>query len=249
MEGVRLGRQLRALRIRKRRRQEDVGREAGLSRSKVSRIERGLLGSISVGDLERVADALGATIDVRLRWQGEGLDRLLDEAHSRLVDVVVTFLRAAGWDVVIEASYSFWGERGSIDILAYHRATGIVLVIEVKSIVPDSQALLHALDRKTRLARKIAAERGWRVTHVARLLVIGASDTSRRRVARLAATYDTAFPDRGSAVRKWLRNPSGAISGLLFVAPAQGMRTNDAATAHQRVRLAPTRLPRKVCAK
>lgn len=235
---MRLARQFRALRIRKRRRQEDVGREARISRSKISRIERGLVLGMTVRDLDKAAAALNATLEIRLRWNGELLDRLLDEAHARLVEVVVGVLKAAGWEVAVEVSYSIWGERGSIDILAYHRATGIVLVIEVKSVVPDSQALLHGLDRKTRLARQIGQERGWRVTSVARLLVIGTSATSRRRVARLAATYDTAFPVRGRDVRRWLQTPDGPLSGLLFVASAHGLRANYAAVSRERVRVA-----------
>jgi len=78
------------------------------------------------------------------------------------------------------------------------------------------------------------------VTSVARLLVIGASATSRRRVARLAATYDAAFPVRGRDVRRWLIKPVGEISGLLFLASAHGLRANYAATSRERVRLAST---------
>jgi transcriptional regulator with XRE-family HTH domain len=239
MEATRLGRQFRALRVRSRKRQADVGAAARLSRSKVSRVERGLIGSVGVADLDRLANALGATLEIRLRWNGEALDRLLDEAHAGIVDTVVAMLRAAGWEVAVEVSFSIWGERGSIDILAYHRMTGIVLVVEVKSVVPDSQAMLHALDRKTRLARQIAEERGWRVSHVARLLVVGASSTARRRVARLGATYDTAFPTRGVEVRNWLRHPAGPMSGLLFVSLAHGARANASLVTRQRVRVAP----------
>ncbi|HEX5014643.1 MAG TPA: hypothetical protein VFV72_10870 [Candidatus Limnocylindrales bacterium] len=156
--------------------------------------------------------------------------------HARLVEVAVAMLRASGWEVAVEVSFSIWGERGSIDILAYHRLTGIVLVIEVKSVIPDSQALLHDLDRKARLARQIAEERGWRVRGIARLLVVGASVTARRRVSNLASTYDLAFPARGSAVRRWLRNPEGPMSGLLFVSSAHGASTRDGRVARERVR-------------
>jgi hypothetical protein len=84
----------------------------------------------------------------------------------------------------------------------------------VKSVVPDSQAMLHGLDRKTRLAPEIVATRGWQPRHVSRLLVLGASATSRRRIARLATTYDTALPARGAAVRRWLAKPEGPLAGL-----------------------------------
>jgi hypothetical protein len=95
--------------------------------------------------------------------------------------------------------------------------TGIVLVTEVKSVVPDSQATLSGIDRKARLAFEIAHARGWDCRGVARLLVIGDSTTSRRRIDALAATYRTAFPLAGRAVARWLRQPDVPIAGLLFL--------------------------------
>ena len=235
MDPVRVGRQMRALRLRKDLRQEDVAARAGLSRPVVSRIERGLFDSIPVGSLVRVAAAVGAIVDIRLRWNGESLDRLLDEAHARLVEVVVLLLRTSGWEVEVEVSFSIWGERGSIDIFAYHRLTGIVLVVEVKSVVPDSQAALHGLDRKARLAPKLAEERGWKCRGVARLLVVGASATARRRIRALDATYRAALPWRGVDVRRWLHAPDGPIAGLLFVAYDRDGSARSSIGARQRV--------------
>lgn len=214
------GLSLRALRIRASLRQDDLGTRARVSRSLIAAIEGGKIDGVTVGRLRAVADAVGATVDVRLRWRGEGLDRLLDEAHARLVDAFVVLLRAAGWEVAVEVSFSVWGERGSIDIFAFHRPTGIVLVVEVKSVIPDSQATLHGLDRKARLAGQLASTRGWECRGVARLLVVGESATSRRRVARLAATYAAALPVRGWAVRRWLQEPAEPIAGLLFLGTA-----------------------------
>lgn len=236
MDPIRLGRQFRALRVRKELRQKDVGRNGKVSRSAVCRIERGLVASLTIGTLVRAAASLGANVDIRLRWNGEQLDRLLDEAHARIVDLVVVALRATGWEVAVEVSFSIWGERGSIDILAFHRLTRIVLVVEVKSVVPDRQATLHGLDRKSRLAAQVAAERGWDCRGVAGLLVIGDSATSRRRVARLAATYGATFPFRGREIRRWLREPSLPFSGLLFVAYGPRGSGRSGGPARQRVR-------------
>ena len=65
--------------------------------------------------------------------------------------VVVRRLRALGWDVAVEVSFSRFGERGSIDVLAFHPARRALLVTEVKSVTPDMQAMLAGLDRKARL--------------------------------------------------------------------------------------------------
>ena len=236
MDAIRFGRHFRALRIRKDLRQADVGAIAKMSRALVSKIDRGLIDDVALGTLVRAAAALGARVDIRLRWNGEQLDRLLDEAHAHLVDLVVLALRSSGWEVAVEVSFSIWGERGSIDIFAFHRLTGIVLVVEVKSVVPDSQATLHALDRKVRHAAQLAAERGWDCRGVARLLVVGASATSRRRIASLGATYHAAFPVQGRDVRRWLRTPGQPISGLLFVAYDTRGSANNGSAARERVR-------------
>lgn len=109
------------------------------------------------------------------------------------------------------------GRSGSIDVFAFHPGTGALLVVEVKSVIADSQATLHGLDRKVRLAVEVAKWKGWQPRHVSRLLVVAASAASRRRIARLATTYDAALPARGSTVRQWLATPNGPIAGLLFV--------------------------------
>ena len=69
-----------------------------------------------------------------------------------------------------EVSFSVGGERGSVDVLAWHPGAGIALVVEVKSVVPDLQATLHGLDRKARIGPTLARDRGWPVRTLARLL-------------------------------------------------------------------------------
>jgi transcriptional regulator with XRE-family HTH domain len=226
------------VRLQRRWRQSDLAAKAHVSASAISMIERGRLDSVAIGRLRLVAEALDATLDVRLRWNGEGLDRLLDQAHAGLVEALVTRLQADGWVTDVEVSFSIRGERGSIDVLGYHEATGMVLVSEVKSVVPDSQATLAGVDRKARLAPEIARARGWSCRGVARLLVIGDSSTSRRRIDSLAATYRTAFPASGTEVRRWLRRPESPIAGLLFLPYSQPTHARTSTTGMQRVRRA-----------
>jgi transcriptional regulator with XRE-family HTH domain len=228
MDMVRFGRGIRALRERRRWRQVDLAAQARASQSIVSRVERGLGGRLTVEMLDRVAHALGSRVDVRLSWQGEGLDRLLDQDHARLAEVVTRLLRDAGWEVRTEVTFWVRGERGSVDVLGWHEASRIVLVIEIKSVVPDVQATLSTLDRKGRLGADIAATVGWRPKTVAKLLVIDASRTSRRRVAAHAATFEAALPHRFTQVRRYLEDPRGeslrgeSLRGLIFVSGSPG---------------------------
>jgi len=241
VDPIRFGLGLRALRRRRRWRQEDLAARAGVSRGAVARAERGGADRLTVRTLSRIVAPLGARVDVRLLWQGELLDRLLDGDHAALVDAMLRLLRAAGWEVVTEVTFNEYGERGSIDILAFHAMTGSLLVVEVKSVVPDLQATLVTLDRKARLAGRIARERGWVPSGVSRLLVLPEERTARRRVALHAAIFEAALPMRNVAVRRWLRRPSVPMAGLLFLSnvtdtSARHRVPGDARTRHARTR-------------
>lgn len=194
----------------------------------MSRAERGDAWSLTVRTLHEIAEALGARAPVALYWRGEGIDRLLDAAHAGLVDQVVAMLIAEGWKVIPEANN--FGERGSIDVLAWHPDHEALLIIEVKSVMPDVQALLSGVDRKQRLGRSIAAERGWRPRSISRVIVFPEDRTVRRRVDDHASTFDVAYPARTRAVRRWMRQPHGPIAGLLF------LPTSQSTTARHRIR-------------
>jgi transcriptional regulator with XRE-family HTH domain len=219
MESIRFGLGIRALRRRRRWSQAQLASRTRSSRSAIGRVERGGADRLTVRALSRIAEGLGARVEVRLLWQAEGLDRLLDARHAALVDQVIELLSGLGWTCAAEVSFSIRGERGSIDVLAFHPASGSLLVVEVKSVVPDLQAMLVALDRKGRLAREIARERGWVAVSATRLLVLPDDRTARRRVDALATTFQAALPARTVEVRRWLKSPAGTCHGVLFLAP------------------------------
>lgn len=220
VDPVRVGLSIRALRRRRGWTQEELGRRAGMSRSAVSRIERGEADRLSLRALANVTAVLGARIRIQVLWQGEELDRLLDRDHAHLVEWVVRRLTADGWEVAPEATFRVGSERGSIDVLAWHPATGHLLIVEVKSVVPDVQATLAGVDRKARVAVAVARQRGWPAGPVSRILVLPDDRTARRRLSRFAATFGKAFPARTIEIRRWLAAPDHSIAGVMFVANA-----------------------------
>ena len=237
MDPVRIGRGIRALRQRRGWRQEDLAREARVSRGVVARVEQGRGDRLPHRSLATVVGALGARLVVRLDWNGEGLDRLIDARHASLTEVVVRLLSALGWLCATEVTFSVYGERGSIDILAFHPATGVLLVIEIKSAIPELGNTLIPLDRKVRLAPQIAAERGWKITAVGRLLVVADGSSTRRRLEEHRAVFDQQFPVRGWDVRRWLASPTPVRgwSGL-WIPSGDG---HTVATRTERVRRRP----------
>jgi transcriptional regulator with XRE-family HTH domain len=231
MDAIRFGRAIRALRRRRRLTQRDLGARAAASDTLISGIELGRIGSVGYATLLRVARCLGAELELNLRWRGEALDRLLDEDHARVVDLIVALLRGAGWETIVEASFALAGERGSIDVLARHAATDSVAVVEVKSVIPDVQATIFTLDRKVRVAPVVAKERGWACERVARILVVAEGRTARRRIERHAATFDAAFPIRYREALAWIRHPVGAAPSALVFLSVPRMRRRRASSS------------------
>jgi transcriptional regulator with XRE-family HTH domain len=227
---VRIGLAIRSLRRRRGWTQRELGSRGGCSASQVSRIERGALRHVSIGLIERLLAPLGARLSIRVLWQGEELDRLLDRGHATIVEAVIGILTRNGWDVFPEATFQGGGERGSIDILAWHATSRVLLVMEVKSVMPDIQATLGGIDKKARVAPALARQRNWVPDYVARILVLADDRTSRRRVSAFAETFDRALPFRTAAVKRWLAAPIGPLAGVLFLSDLPRVQ------ARQRVR-------------
>src|SRR5688572_9361 len=154
-------RAVRFLRIRKGWAQQVLGERADVSREMVSRMERGDLRGMTLNSIDRIAGALGASVHVQLRWQGEQLDRLMDAAHAAIQQSVAKQLTSFGWLVRVEVSFNHFGDRGRVDILAYHPLLRVLLVTEVKSALGDLQDTLGRLDVKVRLGRQLAHDLGW----------------------------------------------------------------------------------------
>lgn len=217
MDDVRIGNIIRTIRIRKHLRQSDLARRAGVTRETVSRLERGGFGRHRFDDFLRVVAALGIRADVRLRWQGGDLDRVMNAAHASLHESMATYLSSRdGWVWRPEVSFSIYGERGVIDILAWHAATRSLLIIELKTELVDPQGLVATMHRRVRLGPKVAGQHGWDPLSVSAWVVISDGSTNRRRRRAHASLPAGVFPDDGRTVRRWLRSPRGPVSALSF---------------------------------
>jgi len=237
MDDVAIGRLVGVIRRRLGLRQADVAERAEVSQQLVSLLEAGGLGRLSLGAARGIFRAMGAELVVTVRWRGAEVDRVRDEIHARVVAVVAALLEAEGWLTAAEVSYSEFGERGSIDLLAFHPGTRILVVVEVKSEIASVEETLRRHDAKVRLAPKIARERfGWAAVGTCRLLAISDARTARRRVARHEGVFGRAYPVRGWAARGWLRHPFPGAGLLLFLSDTSGAGGRQGADTPRRVR-------------
>ena len=239
MDDLRFAATVRRIRIRLGWRQRDLAGRCGVSPSTISRIERGHIESLSLATLRHVAAVLEIRLDLVPRWRGGDLDRLLNAHHSALHEQVARDLgRRAGWIFQPEVSFAIYAERGIIDILAFHPGRRALLVIELKTDIADVNELVGRLDRKTRLALAIAAQRGWAVgpdVTVSSWVIVTEGRTNRRRVAAHATMLRAAFPLDGRSVRGWLDDPDRAIRCLSFWPDSPGQAARPSPTPIRRV--------------
>jgi hypothetical protein len=131
------------------------------------------------------------------------------------------FAELDGWQAVPEVSFNEFGERGIIDIMAWHASTGIVLVIELKTAIVDINDLMSTMDKRHRLASKIATDMGWKPKAVATWVVVAPSRTNNRALAEHATVLRAKFPADGRSMRRWLGRPAGEIASLSFLPKAR----------------------------
>ncbi|MFN2419504.1 MAG: hypothetical protein ABR593_11395, partial [Candidatus Limnocylindria bacterium] len=138
----------------------------------------------------------------------------LDADHSAIAAHWTRRLEAFGWIVRNEVSFNRYGDRGRIDLLAYHFEQRVLLVIEIKTTIVDAQALLGGLDVKARVPPSISRELGWRPSATVPALLVSEGTTARRHMEALAPLFSR-FALRGHAASSWLRNPVRHPTGLL----------------------------------
>lgn len=174
--------------------------------------------------MEAVTRALGVRLELLARWHGEGLDRLLDDDHAKIVSASGDPYRDGGWLTDVEVTFAIGREMGSIDRFAFHPGLRLLAVNECKSVVPDAGNTVLTLDRKARLAPRIARDRGWTgAVGVARFLILPEGRTNRRRVERHQGLFRAAFPVMGRDAQAWIRRPTPTpISGLFYL-PVAGL--------------------------
>jgi len=133
MDDGRVGRLVRALRHRRRWRQADLAKKAGVSQPTVSRVERGHLDELALRTIRAVLSAVEARAAIDVRWRGGLADQLIDERHAGLGIAGTVLLQRLGWHVLPEVTFQDFGERGSIDLFAARADQRAVCVVELKS--------------------------------------------------------------------------------------------------------------------
>jgi len=143
MEDVRVGEWVRSERRRLGLRQADLAVRAGVGRSTVARAEAGSFPELTV----RAARSVAAAVEIDLPFaprsrRGASIEREIDWRHAALVETVLGRLDRLGWEAAAEYSFNHYGERGSVDVLAWHRDR-----VPPSACRPPAPASLQSADR------------------------------------------------------------------------------------------------------
>jgi transcriptional regulator with XRE-family HTH domain len=237
MEDQRVGSALRALRLRRGLRQADVAAAADIPRGAVMRIEAGRLDEVSFGHVRRLARVLDARFEGLLRWRGADLDRLVNRGHALMHEAAFRWLKEiGGWLALPEVSFVRNGERGVIDIVAWHAAARMMLVIELKTRIVDINDLMATMDVRRRVAWQIAKDQGWDPVAVGVWVVVAPARSNARALADHATVLRAKFPADGRSMRRWLSKPVGDIAGLSFMPQVRVKDLGRDPTTPRRVR-------------
>jgi transcriptional regulator with XRE-family HTH domain len=239
MDDIRVGRWFGAARLRLGLRQTDIARIARVSAQTIARFEAGLLAGMSLRTCREIATVVGIELwfAPRSRHLGD-LERLVDRRHAALVDLVIGLLRTSGWEVQTEYSFNHYGDRGSVDVLAWRSLSRTLLIIEVKSELRDVQATLRALDVKARVVPGcLRQDRRWQATSIGVVLVLPAMSTERDHVARHREIFAAALPARTVDVKHWLCGPDQGLRGIWFVPVPREVIVTQRVRGSRRVKL------------
>jgi len=131
---------------------------------------------------------------------------------------------------------NWYGERGVVDLVAWHGGSRTLLLIELKTELADVNDLLADTDRRRRLAVKIAEPFGWQPVTIAQWVAIAGSRTNERRLAAHRSLLRSAFPADGRAVAAYLAKPTGTLAALSFLPDSAGSSTRHASAPRLRIR-------------
>jgi hypothetical protein len=207
-----------------------VADRCGLSPATIGRTELGSISSVLV--LRVHAAVMDLRVEFRVVGRGADVARLLDEEHAAIVETMAASMTRVGWQVEAEASYSEYGERGRVDLLAFHPATTVLAVAEVKTDLADLQDLFGSLNVKARLAPRLGRRRGWRASRVVSVLAVSATAANRAVVGAHPALFSP-FESR------WLRDhglPTLNRDPVLLWIPASAVGRRGWLAGRKRVR-------------
>jgi transcriptional regulator with XRE-family HTH domain len=203
---------------------EELARRVGISSRYIAMIERGDANA-TLGVVERIAEALGLELELLARPPiFPGGSHVRDIVHARCSAYVDRRLRNGGWLTAREVEIVHGRSHGWIDLLAFDRRTGTLLVIEIKTRLDDLGALERQVGWYERMAWQPARAMGWRPRRVFSIVLALASDEVEGVVRTHRDLIGIAFPARAADLVTRPTSTATGTRGLALIDPARRRR-------------------------
>jgi transcriptional regulator with XRE-family HTH domain len=191
--------------------QRTLAAKSGVSQAWISEIERGRCPDVSISTIDRLLVAMGARLLIDVKAPFLANPRQRDVVHAKCSSFVARRLERSGWSVATEVEIGDDRSRGWIDVLAWHPATCLVLVIEVKTELLDLGAIERTIGWYEREAWAAARRLGWQPRRVLGCLVMLSTEVVEQRIRDNRSLLDREFPIRAKALAEIVSH--GDLSG------------------------------------
>lgn len=193
--------------------QQQVAKRVGVSRSYIAKVELGQADP-SLDMVDRIGEALG--LDLQLAFHPPIFPagtRTHDAVHARCSAYVDRRLRGLGWATAREVEIVHGKSHGWIDVLAFHRPTGTMLIIEIKTRLEDIGGLERQLAWYERASWTAGRVLGWEPKRIVSWCLALASDEVEHSVRAHRDLLALVFPLRAPELADVLVDPQSRRTG------------------------------------
>jgi DNA-binding XRE family transcriptional regulator len=205
--------------------QAELAAAVGVSRSHIAGIEIERVDP-SLDLVWAIGDRLGLDIQLLSRSPNIVDRRHGDVVHARCSAYVDRRVRSTAWATARELEVMSGRAHGWIDVLAFDRRSGTLIVIELKTRLDDLGAIERQVAWYEREVRGVVSRLGWRPRRVLSWLLLLASDEVEGRISLHRDLLRRAFPDRAPAMRAVMLDPAAEARGrgLALIDPTSRRR-------------------------
>jgi DNA-binding XRE family transcriptional regulator len=205
--------------------QQTLADAVGVSRAHIASVESGRCNP-SLDLVVRIGDTLGLELDLVAHPPVVIAGRQREIVHARCSGYLDRQFRRAGWVTKREFEVVHGRSHGWIDLLAFDRRTGTLVIVEIKTRLDDLGAIERQLGWYERNVDRIGRQLGWRPKRMVAWLVMLASEEVETALRSNREALAVGFPVRADEMARILRGEAPTIEGrgLALIDPSSRRR-------------------------
>lgn len=215
---ARLGREIRASRLRRKLTQAQAAARARISRSTWSRIENGRGAGQTIDAWQRVGLAVGRPLRIDFGSDPEE-SATSDGGHLEGQELILRLMRATGHRRFVELPTRPADSRRAIDIVALDDRRRSMLVVQVWNTFGDLGSAVRGFDRELAATAEVAAGMGFPDATITGCWAVVDNRANRALVARYPEFFATRFPGSSFAWARAIRTgaPPPQAAGIVWL--------------------------------